>query len=44
MVDDKTIDYTVRPVAVEGTLSLDEVRGLGGEHLSVFHLEGVGVR
>jgi len=44
MVGDKTIDYTVRPVAVEGTLILDEVLGLDGEYLSVFHLEGVKVR
>lgn len=44
MVDDKTIDYTVRPVAVEGTFRLNEVLGLGGEHLSIFHLDGVKVR
>lgn len=44
MVDDKTIDYTVRPVAVEGTFRLNEVLGLGGEHLSIFHLDGVRVQ
>ncbi len=44
MVEGKTIDYTVRPVAVEGTLRLNEVRGLGGEHLSVFYLDGIKVR
>lgn len=44
MVDDKTVDYTVRPVAVEGTFRLNEVLGLGGEHLSVFHLDGIRVQ
>lgn len=40
----RTIDYTVRPVAVEGTFSIRELLGPEGEHLAVFYLEGTSVR
>lgn len=33
-------DFSVKPVSVEGRLTLDELMGLDGLHLAIFHLEG----
>ncbi len=40
----KTIEYSIRPVAVEGTFDIQEVRGLDGKHLAIYHLTGETVR
>ncbi|WP_197524773.1 DUF3299 domain-containing protein [Botrimarina hoheduenensis] len=32
--------FSVRPISVEGTLSLQEVIGPDGAHLAIYHLEG----
>jgi len=36
----KTAEYTTRPVAVEGTFSLREYKGLDDKHLAIYHLLG----
>ncbi|WP_197528704.1 DUF3299 domain-containing protein [Aeoliella mucimassa] len=40
----KTADFSARPIAVEGTFSIDEVLGLDGTHLAIYHLDGEQVR
>ncbi len=40
----KAIDYTIRPVAVEGTFSIRELKGPDGKHLAIYHIEGEKVR
>ena len=37
-------DYTLRPVAVEGTFSVKEVIGPGKKHLAIYHLSGEKVK
>ena len=39
-----TIDYTVRPVTVEGTFSFKELLGPGKRHLAIYHLSGEKVK
>ncbi len=36
----KSADFAVKPVAVEGRLTLQELMGLGDTHLAIFHLDG----
>jgi len=43
MLPGKTASFTTRPVAVEGTFSLDEFVGPDGKHLAIFHLDGESV-
>ncbi|MEM6573786.1 MAG: DUF3299 domain-containing protein [Pseudomonadota bacterium] len=33
-------DFSVRPVTVEGELTIDEVFGPDGMHLAIYHLDG----
>lgn len=40
----KTVEYSIRPVAVEGIFNINEVRGLDGKHLAIYHLRGESVR
>ena len=40
----KTANFSIRPVAVEGTFRLEELRGPDGRHLAIYALEGEGVR
>ena len=40
----KTGNFSIRPVAVEGTFRLEELRGPDGRHLAIYALEGEGVR
>ncbi|HEV3416351.1 MAG TPA: DUF3299 domain-containing protein, partial [Pirellulales bacterium] len=35
-----TTDYTVSPVAVEGTFNIHEVEGPGGNAISIYHVTG----
>mgnify|MGYP002622857299 CR=1 FL=1 len=39
-----TADFSVRPVAVEGTLALNEVLDFEGGHLAIYHLDGTAVK
>ncbi len=39
MDDGKTVDYTVRPIAVTGTFDVREVLGPDGKHLAIYHLQ-----
>ena len=34
----KTTSYTIRPVAVEGTFSIREIRGPDGKHLAIYFM------
>lgn len=40
MLPGKTTDFSVRPVAVEGTFSINELKGADGAHLAIYHLVG----
>ena len=40
----KSTDFTVRPVAVEGTFTLRDFLGPDGKHLAIYHLDGDAVR
>jgi hypothetical protein len=39
----KTAEFTIRPVAVEGTFDIREFRGPDGRHLAIYHLEAESV-
>ena len=36
----RSIDYTIRPVAVEGTFSIRELTDADGKHLAIYHIDG----
>lgn len=38
MAEGQSIEYTTRPVAVEGVFSIKEVIGPGKKHLAIYHL------
>jgi hypothetical protein len=40
----QTAEFSIRPVAVEGTFDVQEVRGLDGKHLAIYHLDAESVR
>ena len=40
----KTAEYTIRPVAVEGTFTIKEWVGPDGKHLSIYHIEAKEVK
>ncbi|MEX2141419.1 MAG: DUF3299 domain-containing protein [Pirellulales bacterium] len=44
MVNDQSADFSVRPIAVEGTFSVREFKGPDDMHLAIFHLDGERVR
>ncbi len=44
MVPGESTNFSVRPVAVEGTLTLEELIGPEGNHLAIFHLAGEQVK
>jgi hypothetical protein len=39
----KSAEYLIRPVAVEGTFSIDELLGPDGRHLAIYRLEAESV-
>jgi hypothetical protein len=39
-----TAEYSIRPVAVEGTFNIQEVMGLDGKHLAIYHLSAESVQ
>jgi hypothetical protein len=36
----KTTEFSIRPVAVEGTFDIKEVLGPDGKHLAIYHIDG----
>lgn len=44
MIPPATAEFTVRPVSVEGTFSIREVKGPDGNHLAIYHLDGKQVK
>ncbi len=44
MVAPAMTSFTVRPVSVEGTFSIHEIKGLDGKHLAIYHLDGKAVK
>jgi hypothetical protein len=40
----QTAEYSIRPVAVEGTFGFKEIIGPGGRHLAIYHLDGESAR
>jgi hypothetical protein len=43
MVPGRTTDYTLKPIAVEGVLTLREFKDLDGKHLAIYHMDGEAV-
>jgi hypothetical protein len=39
-----TAEFSIRPVAVEGTFNIEEILGPDGKHLAIYHLDGESVR
>jgi len=44
MNEGETAEYSIRPVAVEGTLSLEEIVGVDGTYLAIYRLDGESVQ
>jgi hypothetical protein len=44
MAEGKGCNFSVRPIAVEGTFQIHEFKGPDDTHLAVFHLDGEQVR
>ena len=44
MKPDKTTEYSIRPVAVDGTFDIREFKGPDGKHLAIYHIEGESVK
>ena len=44
MVGDATATFSVRPVTVEGTFAIRELKGLDGNHLAIYHMDATGVK
>lgn len=43
-MDGRGVDFTVRPVTVEGKFTIKEYKDGDGKHLAIYHLQGTGVR
>jgi hypothetical protein len=39
----QTAEFSIRPVAVEGTFDIQEILGPDGKHLAIYHLDGESV-
>lgn len=44
MVAPATTSFTVRPVSVEGTFKIHELKGPDGNYLAIYHLDGTQVK
>jgi hypothetical protein len=44
MTEDATATFSVRPVTVEGTFSVKELKGLDGNHLAIYHMDATRVK
>lgn len=40
MVDGESAKFSVRPIAVEGIFKVQELKGVDGKHLAIYHLDG----
>ena len=40
MIKDKSANYSVRPVSVEGVFTVRELKGPDGKHLAIYHMDG----
>jgi hypothetical protein len=40
----KTTEFSIRPVAVDGTFDIREFKGPDGKHLAIYHIEGESVQ
>ena len=40
----ETAEFSIRPVAVEGTFDIQEILGPDGKHLAIYHLVGESVQ
>lgn len=43
-MDGRGVDFTVRPVVVEGVFTIKEYKDDSGKHLAIYHMQGTGVR
>ncbi|PQO28018.1 hypothetical protein C5Y96_16720 [Blastopirellula marina] len=43
-MDGRGVDFTVRPVVVEGIFTVKEYQDDSGKHLAIYHMQGTGVR
>ncbi|WP_165698900.1 DUF3299 domain-containing protein [Bremerella volcania] len=43
-MEGRGIDFTVRPVVVEGVFTIKEYKDDSGKHLAIYHMQGTGVR
>lgn len=43
-MDGRGVDFTVRPVVVEGIFTIKEYKDDSGKHLAIYHMQGTGVR
>ncbi|NOY29812.1 MAG: DUF3299 domain-containing protein [Planctomycetes bacterium] len=43
MNEGQTAEYSIRPIAVEGTFGLEEIVGPDGNHLAIYRLDGESV-
>lgn len=43
-MDGRGVDFTVRPVVVEGIFTVKEYKDDSGKHLAIYHMQGTGVR
>lgn len=43
-MDGRGVDFTVRPVVVEGKFTVKEYKDDSGKHLAIYHMQGTGVR
>lgn len=43
-MDGRGVDFTVRPVVVEGVFTIKEYKDDSGMHLAIYHMQGTGVR
>lgn len=44
MLPGKTAEFSIRPVAVEGTFGINEILGPDGKHLAIYHIDGESVK
>jgi hypothetical protein len=40
----KTVEFSIFPVAVDGTFDIQEFKGPDGKHLAIYHMDGESVR
>lgn len=43
-MEGRGVDFTVRPITVEGIFDVDEYKSAEGEHLAIYRMDGTGVK